>query len=569
MSYQVLSRKWRPRKFQDVIGQEHVTRSLQNAILKERLGHAYILTGTRGIGKTSIARIFGKSLRCSNRLEDGNACNECNSCIEFDKGSSLNVVEIDGASNNSVDDVRELINKVHTLPSSGKYKVYIIDEVHMLSTPAFNALLKTLEEPPEHVIFILATTEPQKLLNTVLSRCQRFDLRNASLDYLMTHLKTICEKEGIEYENDSIIKTICEQGKGSFRDTLSLMDQVLSFSQDRKLDREIVSVSLGLANTIAVERLLLAVVSGESLEVSNNLREIYSENVSLQNVYMALTDVMFNIIENIDDLVNIDISEELKSEYSKMDYSEVFWIFETLVKDYEWIKKSVNAEKVFEIGLRKLATRNEILSATPVKNIKKKSELKIKASVETPPQEPSPLEQKSESEPEPESESEQEVSLLEEEVQTGTGPTEELVVEKNWDSFLSFIETHSKGIKANLEHGNLVEPIVNNGKKLLIKVGFKKRASLFYEYFNDKEILDKLVNYARLHFETSEENTEVKLELLPDEISVDEFESIVDKEIRKEQKEIASKEKELSENPLLKQAQEMFNTKVDRIKVNK
>ena len=200
MAYQVLARKWRPKKFQDVIGQEHVTKSLQNAIAKDKIGHAYMMVGTRGVGKTSVARIFAKAIRCENLTSDINACGTCKACLDFDTETSMNVIEIDGASNNSVDNIRELISNVHYLPTSGRFKVYIIDEVHMLSTNAFNALLKTLEEPPAHVVFIFATTEAQKLLGTVLSRCQRFDFRNVSVARLVEHVKEI-SKAGIYKEH--------------------------------------------------------------------------------------------------------------------------------------------------------------------------------------------------------------------------------------------------------------------------------------------------------------------------------------------------------------------------------
>lgn len=567
MAYQVLSRKWRPKKFQDVVGQEHVTRSLQNAILKERLGHAYILTGTRGIGKTSIARIFGKSLRCSNRLEDGNACNQCDSCLEFDNGNSLNVVEIDGASNNSVDDVRELINKVHTLPSSGQYKIYIIDEVHMLTTSAFNALLKTLEEPPEHVIFILATTEPHKLLNTVLSRCQRFDLRNATIDSLVEHLKNVSSAEGITFESEELMKVICEQGKGSFRDTLSLLDQVLSFSTNSVIDNETVSISLGLAKTSAIDNLILSMLCGEAKETSNHLRSIFSENVSLENCYIAITDRLFNIIENIDNISSISISSSLAEALGQMDFSEIFWIYETLVKDYEWIKSSVNADKVFEVCLRKISSRRDILAA---KSIEIGSvEVKKKTNVETSPIESTPVAP----EPEPELISEPVVEeapiQAEPEPATPEPPSPNKYATKDWHSFLSFIEEHSKAVRANLEHGNLIGEIENRANSLLMKVGFKEKASLFHDYFSDKEIFDKLQNYASIFFETEIENTSVKLELVPDETSSEKFESIVDKEIREEEIELKKKEDDMRNNPLLKKAQDMFNTKVDKIKVNK
>lgn len=232
MSYQVLARKWRPKNFEEVIGQSHITRSLQNAILKKKIGHAYMFVGTRGVGKTSVARIFAKAIRCENKLSSGNACNECRACLDFDTDTSMNVIEIDGASNNSVDNIRDLISNVHYLPTNGNFKVYIIDEVHMLSTSAFNALLKTLEEPPAHVVFIFATTEAQKLLGTVLSRCQRFDFRNVKIGELVQHINYISKAEGIQFENMQLVRELAILGNGSVRDCLSLLDQVLTFSEN-------------------------------------------------------------------------------------------------------------------------------------------------------------------------------------------------------------------------------------------------------------------------------------------------------------------------------------------------
>jgi DNA polymerase-3 subunit gamma/tau len=245
VAYQVIARKFRPQSFADFVGQEHVTQTLMNALASDRFPHALLLTGPRGTGKTTTARIIAKTLMCSNR-QDQSPCGQCQSCQDIAEGSHLDVIEIDGASNNGVDHIRELRETVGYMPSSGKYKVYIIDEVHMLSTSAFNALLKTLEEPPEHVVFIFATTEVQKIPATILSRCQRFDFRNHSLTDIKQHLQNICQKEGIEFE-DSALLMIAKQANGSIRDALTLLDQLISFS-DGHLSLDAVMGVLGLTD---------------------------------------------------------------------------------------------------------------------------------------------------------------------------------------------------------------------------------------------------------------------------------------------------------------------------------
>jgi DNA polymerase-3 subunit gamma/tau len=238
MAYQVLARKWRPKQFEDVVGQTHVTRALQNSIKLKKLAHAYLFTGTRGVGKTSIARLFSKAIRCENPKPDFNPCLVCQNCKDVDAGNSLDYIEIDGASNNSVDDVRALIENVNYLPAKGQYKIYVVDEVHMLSVSAFNALLKTLEEPPAHVLFILATTDPHKLLGTVLSRCQRYDFKNVPVEILVNHINFIAREEGISFQSPWLIQKLAELGAGSVRDTLSLFDQVLGLSENNKVTDE-------------------------------------------------------------------------------------------------------------------------------------------------------------------------------------------------------------------------------------------------------------------------------------------------------------------------------------------
>jgi DNA polymerase-3 subunit gamma/tau len=228
MSYIAMARKWRPKKFAEMIGQDHVATTIENAIKSDRIHHAYLFTGTRGVGKTTSARILAKTLNCTEG-ETWIPCDQCNSCNSITKGSSLDVLEVDGASNNSVENVRSLIDQVQYAPMHGKYRIIIIDEVHMLTKSAFNALLKTLEEPPAHAIFIFATTESNKVPQTILSRIQRFDFRRIGPKQIFERLEFICTQEGIAHDTDSLY-LIAEQGDGSMRDALTLFDQVHAFA---------------------------------------------------------------------------------------------------------------------------------------------------------------------------------------------------------------------------------------------------------------------------------------------------------------------------------------------------
>ena len=271
MDYQVSARKYRPGTFDDVIGQPHVVQTLMNAVSTKRVAHAYLFSGTRGVGKTTVARIFAKALNCA-QGPTSHPCDTCENCREIALGNSVDVIEIDGASNTSVDDVREIRENVKFAPFRGHFRVYIIDEVHMLSTAAFNALLKTLEEPPEHVKFIFATTETRKIPITVLSRCQRFDLRRVDLQTLVKHLKDISQKEKVDLEEKAAY-LLARMADGSVRDALSLLDQAIVLAEGSVREAH-VQAMLGFADRAKVWELLDVLLQGridEALECAKLL----------------------------------------------------------------------------------------------------------------------------------------------------------------------------------------------------------------------------------------------------------------------------------------------------------
>ncbi len=260
MAYEVLARKWRPKQFEDVVGQEHVTRTLQHAVEAGRVAHAYLFVGPRGIGKTSLARIFAKVLNCEAGAP-GKSCDECPMCREIAEGRSLDVMEIDGASNNGVDQVRGLRDQVAFAPTRGRYRIFIIDEVHMLTTAAFNALLKTLEEPPPHVKFIFATTEGDKVLPTIISRCQRFDLRRIPTSLIVERLRLICGVEKIAVSEDALL-AVARGAEGGLRDALSALDQLISFKGGELTEEDVLAV-FGLVSRKSLEDLTRAILTGD------------------------------------------------------------------------------------------------------------------------------------------------------------------------------------------------------------------------------------------------------------------------------------------------------------------
>ncbi|MBI4403056.1 MAG: DNA polymerase III subunit gamma/tau [Deltaproteobacteria bacterium] len=284
MSYLAIARKWRPSRFEDLVGQSHVVQTLKNAIVNNRVAHAYLFSGTRGTGKTSVARIFAKALRCPN-VKEGAPCNECPECLAISDSRSVDVVEIDGASNNGVEAVRSIRENVAYGASVGDYKIYIIDEVHMLSISAFNALLKTLEEPPPSVVFLLATTESQKLPLTILSRCQRFEFRRLTIQEIKGRLEQILVTENVLVSEPGL-KVIASHSEGSLRDALSLLDQVLSFHSstggEPLSERQVVD-ALGISGTTAAQAFLSKIVNRDRAGILSAIREIHASGVDLKH----------------------------------------------------------------------------------------------------------------------------------------------------------------------------------------------------------------------------------------------------------------------------------------------
>ncbi|MCE9624525.1 MAG: DNA polymerase III subunit gamma/tau [Deltaproteobacteria bacterium] len=292
MSYQVLARKYRPQAFDEVVGQDHVTTTWKNAILQNRLHHAYLLTGARGIGKTSLARIFAKSLNCE-KGPTPTPCNRCSNCLAITKGNFLDVQEIDGASNTSVESVRELREQVKYMPAAGKYKIYIIDEVHMLSNAAFNALLKTLEEPPPHVLFIFATTEVHKIPVTILSRCQRFDLRRLSQAQIKEHLAKICQEEKVGFDKASL-DLLARAAEGSMRDSQSLLDMAIGLCGDT-LQVEKVQEMLGLAASAILEDLTADCLNGRLPEALAKVEDLHQRGYDLRQIALQWVEYLHDL----------------------------------------------------------------------------------------------------------------------------------------------------------------------------------------------------------------------------------------------------------------------------------
>lgn len=358
-SYMALYRKFRPEGFEDVKGQDAIVKTLKNQLVADRIGHAYLFCGTRGTGKTSVAKIFAKAVNCEHPV-DGSPCGECALCRAIAAGASMNVIEIDAASNNGVDNIREIREEVAYRPTEGRYKVYIIDEVHMLSIGAFNALLKTLEEPPEYVIFILATTEAHKIPITILSRCQRYDFKRISIDTISMRLLELVEKEGIEAE-EKAVRYIARMADGSMRDALSLLDQCAAFYIGERLTYEHVLEVLGAVDTEVFSRLLRELLNMDARAVIETVEEIVMQGRDLSQFVTDFAWYLRNLLlvrssESMEDV--LDMSAEnlarLKEEAAMIDSDTLMHYIRIFSELSGQLKYAAQKRVLLEVALIKL-----------------------------------------------------------------------------------------------------------------------------------------------------------------------------------------------------------------------
>lgn len=370
MSYLVLARKYRPQRFSEVVGQLHVVKTLTNALKSNRVSHALLFSGIKGTGKTTVARIVAKALNCQN-LQDGyEPCNECPNCLEINRGSHVDVLEIDAASNRGIDQIRDLIENLKYAPAKGKAKVYIIDEAHMLTKEAANALLKSLEEPPKHVHFILATTEPNKLPPTILSRCQRFDFRRLDSRMVVQYLKRICEGESYNMEL-SALEFIVKEAQGSMRDALSLLDQAMAYGVKT---REDILTALGWHEEALVEDLAFILLERDLPLAIKLSRELYDRGIDLIHLMEKLTEFFRNLFmaKALPGESNLEINNpKLKETFVLSTSEDLLIIFQMLLRDLETLKRSSYPQLQFELTLAKICEYKKLM---PLRDILQKLE---------------------------------------------------------------------------------------------------------------------------------------------------------------------------------------------------
>ena len=471
MSYKVLSLKWRPQTFEDVVGQDHLTKTLINAFNKDRVAQAYILTGPRGVGKTTTARIISKTLNCST-AKDGVPCNECNSCKEIIDGRNLDVIEIDGASNRGIEEIRNLREQIKYTPMNSLYKVFIIDEVHMLTNQAFNALLRTLEEPPSHGKFILATTDIHKVPSTIISRCQRFDFNRITLDVISKRLSLILKAESIDIDDASLL-SISQKADGSMRDALSILDQVIAYSGD-SIKIEDVSAVIGLIPNEIYFNFSNAIVEKDYNKMMSVIESIHSTGLSLQDLTEGLikhyNNLLITLVDKGENLLS-GMSEEIKNQYINSSNSyinkDIIRISKVL-HDMQFSLKQVSQPMiVFEMTALKLLEMDTSVSISElISDISsKESKKKVIESKEPPIKKNDDI---------TDLKIDEELNVSEKSTNPKTSNDEKQkplldleVIKDTWNDFVSKVSNNRPSIATILEHA---DPIELNGNSLTVNI---------------------------------------------------------------------------------------------------
>ena len=453
MSYLVLARKWRPQSFDEVIGQPHVVQTLTNAISAQRIPHAYLFSGARGVGKTSVARILAKALNCSQGTSP-TPCNQCESCKEITDGTLIDVLEIDGASNRGINEIRELRDNIRYLPAKSPYKIYIIDEVHMLTGEAFNALLKTLEEPPPHVIFVFATTELHRIPITILSRCQLFDFRRIAAAAIAEHLGHIAQEEGIQV-SDVSLRILAREAEGSMRDGQSLLEQMIAFSGKKISDKDLLEV-LGVIDRQALLDTATAILSGDAVRCLEIVESLHLHGHDLRRFCQELAAhfrnlVVINVSEEPQQLIDLTESElaELKEQAAKVSTAALQQFFHFLLKGGEEIRRSSNPKLVLEMTLLRLVQLPKVMDIgtiiSQMQNLEQRISGSGQSSALAPAGEQGVAPQAASSDY-PQTEDEPEPATVAESLSA------------RWESFLERIRQEKPALVASLERANVREP---------------------------------------------------------------------------------------------------------------
>ncbi|MFH1241650.1 MAG: DNA polymerase III subunit gamma/tau [Pseudomonadota bacterium] len=486
MPYEVLARRWRPQVFEDVIGQEHITQTLMNAIKTGRIAHAYLFGGPRGVGKTSVARILAKAINCEEG-EPENPCNKCQSCLEITDGSSVDVQEIDGASNRGIDEIRDLRENVRYMPSSSKYRIYIIDEVHMLTLPAFNALLKTLEEPPGHVKFIFATTESHKVPVTILSRCQRFDFKRISLGQIINHLERISREEGIEIGRSGLTM-IAREAEGSMRDAEGLLDQVISFTGTSVEDKQVAEI-LGIIDRDLIFETSGSIIEGSAKRCLEIVDRIYNYGYDLKEFYRALMEQFRNLLivliappEYLYPMTQ-DEEEEARGQAQKAGREKLQIFLNFLINREQDLRYSSHPRLILETIMIKMCHLDDFLSFDEI--LKKIESLEKRLADTYSIGTKSTLDISSEADEQVSTETEK---RLPPEDNGGSRH------DKDWQAFLAFLSSKSKALSNILKDWQLVKL---SDSAIEIASGNQSFSS---SYFDDPERYDQLTRYCREFF---------------------------------------------------------------------